>query len=385
MDKDSLSQDEIDALLNSMPSEKASPSPDTDQGQSKPLLSQEELDILLNATPPTQGSLGTDVLSNIPGRSVISAKYKNANVEKYDFTMPSRVSRDHVRALRALHNSYARALSSSLSMSLRALVEVDCTHIEQLTYGEYLASLLEPSCIGVFSMKSLKGLGVMEINPPLIFPIIDKILGGPGAARPYNRTLTTIEETVMTKVMKQALEILRESWQRSIELDMTLDRVENNPQFVQAAATADPVILILFDFRLDDTRSMMSLCFPFLTIQQALANLRREEFRTVIDDETMRSYRDMVRGHMDDLHVLVSARYESSPVTIGELLELQKGDIIKLQDASKDEAQIFISGQRKFCGRPGMVNGRRAVQIYNPEEQNSSRDTLSTAASILTT
>ncbi len=374
MDNDSLSQDEIDALLNSMSSENASPSPDDAQGtsQPKPLLSQEELDTLLNAASSTQGAAsdGADTIITLSGRNAASSKYKDISIEKYDFTMPSRVSRDHVRALRALHNSYARALSSSLSMSLRAVVEIDCTHIEQLTYGEYLASLLEPSCIGVFSMKSLKGLGAIELNPPLVFPIIDKLLGGPGAARFYNRTLTTIEEMVITKVMKEALNILKESWQRSMELDMTLDRIENNPQFVQAASNADPVILILFDFRLDEVHSMMSICFPFISIQQALASLRREEFPTVMDNETTELYKGMVRKHLDALDVVVSARYETSAVSIRELMELQKGDIIKLQNADKDIAEIFVSGQKKYHAKPGMSNGRRAIQIYDPEKKD---------------
>jgi len=369
MDSDSLSQDEVDALLNAMSSEDSSPSSEA-ADSSGPFLSQEEMDTLLSAVSSIQTSdAGTRTTQDgiTIDNSAISSPVKSIDedieVEKYDFTMPSRVSRDNIRALRALHTSYARSLSSALSMALRAVVVVDCVYIEQLTYGEYLTSLLDPSCIGIFSVKPLKGVGIIEMNPPLVFPIIDRMLGGTGDPIFYNRTLTNIEETIIMEVMGNALEILQGSWKRSIKLDMQLERLENNPQFIQAAATGDSVLLILFSVRLNDVNSMMSICFPFLTIQQAFAYLRGEEFPSLVDDETREAYKSIVYAHACNISVTVSARYDSSKVTLRELLQLQKGDIIKLQNAHRDEASVLVGGKQKFYGRPGMTNGRRAVQI----------------------
>lgn len=377
MDDDSLSQDEVDALLNAMSSEGTSASSDASE-PSKPFLSQEEMDTLLSAVssikPPdtdavseqaetADGTTQANTVGMMSGADSVTGKDKNIKVEKYDFTKPSRVSRDHVRALRALHTSYARSLSSSLSMSLRSVVVVDCIHIEQLTYGEYVASLLDPSCIGIFSVKPLKGVGIIEMNPPLVFPIIDRMLGGTGEAAFYDRTLTNIEEIIITNVIEEALLILQESWQRSIELEMTLERLENNPQFVQAAASGDSVLLILFSVRLNDVNSMMSICFPFMTIQQAFANLRGEEYHAPADDEAKELYKSLIYDHTCNVSVDVSAQYESSQVTLRELLQLQKGDIIKLQNVQRDAALVLVGGIQKFYGRPGMANGRRAIQI----------------------
>ncbi len=351
---DSLSQDEIDALLNAMSSEEtpASSGPDSD-GVPQPFLSQNEIDTLLNVVASPQASM---------------VNSKDLNVEKYDFTLPSRVPRDHIRSLRTLHNSYAQSLSSAFSISLHTAVEVTCIHIEQLSYGEYLSSLLDPSCIGVFVMNPMKGYGVIELNPMLIFPIIDRLLGGSGSARFYNRVFTAIEEMIITQVMEKALNILQSAWQRNIKLDIVLERMENNPQFIQAAATSDPVILIMFDVMMGDVHSMMSLCFPFLTIQQALISLRHEEYTTLVDAETMESCREIMHAHMLNLDVSVSALYKPSRVTLNELMELQEGDIIKLPDTSKDEVQILVNGKIKYSGKPGMANNRRAVQINEREE-----------------
>lgn len=327
--------------------------------QIKPLLSQEEIDALLSSVP---GGRTDHVKEKTSFGISIIGKRTDVEVEKYDFTNPSRLSRDHLKALNAIHTIYARNLSSALSMTLRTPVEMECNTIEQITYGEYLSSLFDPTCIGIFSMQPLKGMGMLEISIPLVFPIIETLLGGSSLPRTFNRGLTIVEEKLISKVMENALSILQDSWQRRINVEIKLERLESNPQFIQAAASGDPVILILFNVRLQRINSLMSICFPFLTIQQALASLRREE-SSPIDDESRKLYRNLVEDHMKRLRVQVSVRYPSSPVTLRELLSLKKGDIIALQNAKRDQVEVFISGRKKFIGKPGMANGRRAVQI----------------------
>ncbi|MGQ9607690.1 MAG: flagellar motor switch protein FliM [bacterium] len=389
MEKESISQDEIDALLKAMSSQDNQSQGDYAQSQntenstdissvnessnyrsnSKPLLSQEEIDALLSVSSSDQSTNPAETQNRETGSiKIISSHKKDVNIEKYDFTMPSRLSKEHLRALNALHSSYARALSSYLSISLRAGVEIECSSIEQMTYGEYISSLFDPTCVGVFSLKPLRGYGMLEISMPLVFPIIDSLLGGSGAPRIYSRGLTIIEEGLITKIIEKSLAILQESWQRSMDLKIRLERLENNPQFIQAATTGDPVVLILFDVKLDNIHNIMSLCFPFLTIQQALAKLKREEFPSLIDNESLNKYKNLMHNHINNIHLTISARYAPSAVTIGDLLKLKKGDIIKLANARKDEIEILVGGQRKFYGKPGLINGRRAVQIYKNEK-----------------
>lgn len=389
MEKESVSQDEIDALLKAMSSQDDQPQGEYTQSQntedsidissvnessnyrsnSKPLLSQEEIDALLSVSSSDQSTNPAETQNTQTGSiKIISSHKKDINIEKYDFTMPSRLSKEHLRALNALHSSYARALSSYLSISLRAGVEIECSSIEQMTYGEYISSLFDPTCVGVFSLKPLRGFGMLEISMPLVFPIIDSLLGGSGVPRIYSRGLTIIEESLITKIIEKSLAILQESWQRSMDLKIRLERLENNPQFIQAATTGDPVVLILFDVKLENIHNIMSLCFPFLTIQQALAKLKREEFPSLIDSESLNKYKNLMHSHVNNIHLTISARYAPSAVTIGDLLKLKKGDIIKLANARKDEIEILVGGQRKFYGKPGLINGRRAVQIYKNEK-----------------
>ena len=325
-----------------------------DPGAIDALLSKEEIDALLNV-------VSTDSLD--PSDAAVAAYY-NDKVEVYDFTAPTHLSRDHVRSLRSLHSNYARNLSSALSVTLRSAIDVECVHIEQLNYGEYLSSVLDPSCIGVFSIEPLNGYGVLEMNPTLVFPMIDMLLGGSANNTVfYNRPLTNIEESIIEKVIEQILSELQLVWQESADLTMKLERLESSPQFIHIAAQSDPVIVILFDIKLENIQNMLSLCFPFATMHNTLEELRRRDTILANNGESAESHRKTMRAFLDDTYLTLSARYEPSPVTFGELLDLQKGDIIKLENADKNKALIFVDEKHKFYGKPGMANGRRAVQV----------------------
>jgi hypothetical protein len=131
-------------------------------------------------------------------------------------------------------------------------------------------------------------------------------------------------------VIENALSMLQELWRRRIDINIKLERLESNPQFIQAAASGDPVILILFTVKLQRINSIMSLCFPFLTIQQVLGSLQHEEISNLVNGESKESYTKVLQSHVQRLYVQVSVRYPASPVTFKELLELKKGDIISL-------------------------------------------------------
>ena len=231
------SQDGLGALSQDISSEQASAASDNGQSSpnfsqgygglspSEPLLSQDEIETLLNAvseeglageTSSTSGHILSQRRLHV--KNITCGSKLPHSIQKYDLSRPARLSRESSRLLHSLHSNYARYLGSSLSEILMTTVDVECVHIEQLAYEEYLASLLAPSCIGVFSMEPLETLGAIEINLMLAFSIIDRVLGGSGISEPYNRKLTDIEEMVISKVMKRVLKVLQESWQQSLKM-----------------------------------------------------------------------------------------------------------------------------------------------------------------------
>ena len=225
------------------------------------LLTQEEIDSLLNAV--TKGEMPHESGADATPR-------RHQTILPYDFRRPNRIAKEQVRTLQMLHDTFARSVSSSLSAYLRSMLEVQLTSVEQLTYGEFMASVVPPSTLGIFEMAPLKGGAVLDINPHLVFPMIDRILGGPGRASIHVRELTEIERALVARILRKLLVDLQQAWAQIGKFEVRLLNLETNPQFVQLTSPNDIAILVTFDVRVGEVEGVMSLCLPFAMLEPIL-------------------------------------------------------------------------------------------------------------------
>jgi len=175
------------------------------------ILSQDEVDALLNAV--SSGNFADEGISGGGGGGMSEPVMDDLSdmddpdkqLSLYDFRRPDRVSKDQMRTLQNLHEGYARQFSTSLTNFLRTFVEIELMSVDQLTYSEFLMSVSSPSCIYVFRMEPLEGLAIFEINPSLVFFIIDRLFGGLGRPVELNRELTLIEQNVINRIVQRGL------------------------------------------------------------------------------------------------------------------------------------------------------------------------------------
>ncbi|RKY04215.1 flagellar motor switch protein FliM [Candidatus Poribacteria bacterium] len=330
------------------------------------VLSQEEIDALLEMV--SKGEFGP--------RETQGDKVRE--VRLYDFTRPGRVSKDYIRSLQMLHRHFARVFSSSLSSLLRTLVDVECTQVEQLTYGDFLMSISEMSCLAIFSMEPLKGVAVMEISPQLVFPIIDRLLGGTGANTPAKmRKISEIEKAIIERAIESAMESLQEAWQYIVEdVKVKLERIETDPQYVQIVPSSDTVMLVIFEAKFNQAVGVMSICYPFTMIEPSLSSARPERWMFNYEAEANGRYVSEIRQKVEKTEIPVRVYFPPSKITLGDLLQLKEGDIIKTEVRVKegkliDPVIIEVGGKKRFWGKPGRVGRRKAVKIIGviPEDE----------------
>lgn len=321
-------------------------------------LSQEELDALL-------GGLGEKPAA--AEESAVAAGPKPAGkpgkVKTYDFRRPDRFSKDHIRTLEMVHDSFARFLQASLSTYLRSIVEAKVSSVKQLTYEEYIQSLPNPTCINEFTMEPLKGYAILDLNAELIFAMIDRVLGGPGIVPKKVRELTAIETPVAERIVVRALDNLRESWQKVAPIVPKLELQDSNPHFVQIAAPSEIVALISMDVKVREHVGQMHLCLPYVLLEPIVGRLSAREWITSGQKGPTSESMVNLKRSLGDTALALRVVLGRAGVTVQELLALKRGDVIRLDSNIRGELVLEVEGREKYMARPGISNRRKAVEI----------------------
>jgi flagellar motor switch protein FliM len=327
---------------------------------SENVLSQGEVESLLQtmeqgAAPATGGPPSARRPAGGRGRERIAP---------YDFKRPERVGKEQMRALQTLHEGFGRNFGAALSALLRSIVEVKLTSVDQLTYSEFVFSLENPTCFNLLRAAPLEGNLILDINPSILYPIIDRLLGGGRETGPVaRRPLTEIELRLVARITALFLQELRRAWENVLSLDLAVERVESNPQLVQIVPPNEVVVLISFELMLGELRGMMNLCIPFNSIERIGGKLSSNSWVTYGRRQASPASIEQVSRNLAGAVVDVVVNLAESRITTGDLVSLRVGDIITTEKDIHAPLDVLIEGQEKFRALPGAFKGRKAVQI----------------------
>jgi len=323
------------------------------------ILSQDEIDALLTAI--STGEVDT---------TDYSAAKEQRKVKIYDFRRPDKFSKDQIRTLQMMHETFARLTTTALSAQLRALVSVHVASVDQLTYEEFIRSIPNPTTLAVINMDPLKGSAVLEIDPSITFTIIDKLFGGMGESSKISRELTDIELSVMEGIIVRILGNLREAWCNVIDLRPRLGNIETNPQFAQIVPPNDMVVLITLETKVGEVEGMTNLCIPYITIEPVISKLSAQYWYSSIRKGATDENMSIIQGRLEAVELPVVAEIGEVEISMQEVLDLRVGDVVKLPDTKVNSDMVLrVGGRKKFKCRPGLMGNRVAVQIGESIEE----------------
>ena len=348
---DILSQDEIDALLNAINSGDVSVLADAPSAKSAPANS-------AFASSNNSNSSVSGAYSPLTDSDPIF----NKSVALYDFKRPDRVSKDQLRTLHNLHEGYARMLSTTLTSYLRSVVDIRLLSVDQLTYQEVTMSIASPSCLYIFEMEPLEGSALLEVNPSLMFLMLDRLFGGQGKGNTESRVLTDIERAVMHKIIERALMDLKTVWENIGIFTPKVDSYETNPSFVQIAPPSETVILISLEVHLKNGSGLMSLCFPFIILESIIDKLTGETWISAQRTSTQETRR-LVEKELGETFIDVSCQIGNVQLTVRDFMQLEKNDVLVLDKLAASDLVVFIENQPKFLAKPGIVGRKKSIQI----------------------
>lgn len=323
------------------------------------VLSQTEVESLLAALDPE--SQFTAAQPNAPRRQ----DNANAQISVYDFKRPERVSKELMRAFQALHEGFSREFGAALSGMLRTIVEVKLISVDQLTYSEFVFSLENPTCFNLLESDGLDGHLILDLNPSIIFPIVDRLLGGGKESKHSfpSRALTEIELRLVSRITDLAMQGLGNAWSNVCELRLKVSQIESNPQLVQIVPPNEVIVLISFEITLGEMRGIMNLCIPFNTIEPLASKLSSDTWsaytKKVADPRQSMNLETGVESASVELVVNLA----ETKLTTAELGSLSVGDVIMTEKEQGEGLQVFVEGRPMFFAFPGLYKGHKAIRI----------------------
>lgn len=309
------------------------------------LLSQEEID---------------SVFRNLKGAKAQDDPARRA--QPYDFRRPDRIAKDQLRAIHLLHDNFARSLASSLSAYLRAYVMVNLISVEQLSFLEFSQCLPAPTCIVSLGMKPFDGNAILEMNPQMVFPILEMLLGGTGkTGLKENREITEIERSILTAVFRIILHDLKEAWAPISNMNFTIEAFETEPQLLQILAPNEAVVAIGIEIRIGEVAGMMNLGIPSIIVKMLRQkfdqqwSVRKSEST---EEERMRMFR-LLKPAM----LRFDARLSGPTLTVAQMMELEAGDVLEFDHPVHRPVDLLLNGTHKYQGTVGTDGRKRVFRI----------------------
>jgi flagellar motor switch protein FliM len=284
----------------------------------------------------------------------------------YDFRRPTKLSREHVRSLQIVFETFARQWTTLLTSSLRTVAQVSLASIEQLTYDEYISSLSNPTVVNVLSVEPLAGAGVLEFSLNNAMISVDTMLGGSGSGAQPQRPLSDIESSLLRQLVVRVLGELRYAFESIVRIEPTVISVEYNPQFAQAGSAADVVVVASFDMKVGADESLATICLPFASLFPLLELALGHGVTTERERQVRAAAKQRIESGLQAVPVEVSIGFHPTSVTPRTLVQLAVGDVVPLQHPVVAPLVITAAGVTFGYALAGSSGHRLAGLVVDP-------------------
>lgn len=316
------------------------------------VLSQDAIDALMKSI-----SSGTSI------EEIAAKADEYEKLKVYDFKRPDKFSKDQLRAIQMIHESFARQMTTVLSTLIRSIVSAEVASVEQLAYEEFVNYMVQPTVIGMIEMHPFEGSMLIEINPALVFTIIDRMLGGRGTFNGSIRELTDIEKTVIERVIMRILELLEDSWSTVVDVRFRFESMESNPFFVQICSPSDMVLVVIMKLKVSDIEGMVSLCFPYFLMEPIMDRLSSQQWFASTSHKADDEVRRWLNNSVMQVKMPMAMELGHTVLSLADVYALQVGDVIKLDELKDSHIDVRVGNQIRFKARPGTLNGHMAVEL----------------------
>jgi flagellar motor switch protein FliM len=313
------------------------------------ILSQEEIDALLSAMDSGEVEIDEE-----------PEQESKAEAKPYDLTSQSLMLRDQFDALDEVYDKFVNLLNVRLAGTLQHPIEVKMMSKEIVKFGEFMQAFSNPTGFCIYSMEPLIGNAMLAVEPSLGFALIDCMFGGPGKPLAKIREFTQIEQRMLQRLYQDVLLELEQAWKVAYNIRFSRKKTETKPEFVNLVSPGDSVLVFVFSVNGEEFSGNIHICTPFLMLEPIKDKLSSRYLR---EKDRAHVFRSQLTVLLKDTKVRIVAQLGKTTRTIGQILNMEADDVVKLKTGPQDPVTLNVEGVPKFLGMPGVVKGNRAVQI----------------------
>ncbi len=325
----------------------------------KQVLSQQEIDSLLNAL--TTGEIDP-----------VAIEEETNKVRNYDFRRPIKLSKEYINTLYLILENFTKIADNILSTQIRANVSINLASLEQISYDEFIRSIPRFTLAAIFHSENLGGSQIMEINPQLCLQVVEIMCGGAevtGEDMSSDKDgFTDIELSILQELVENLLRAFESAWSEIIPIKTVIDSIDTNPQLTQTMSPNEPVVLSTYTVELYGSKSFMNICIPYKSFEHILDKLSFKSWFD-FDKETESDNRNVLGEKIKALDVNLEVLMGKAELTVSDFLDLEKGDVFKLDLKTTDPLELYIEDKPYFWVKPGHIKDKFGVEILQYIEE----------------
>lgn len=283
------------------------------------------------------------------------------NVEPYDYQVGKGFDGRTVTEIAALHKSFATELAQRFTGLLQVPVTVEPMGTDQARFESYVNALPSPTMIGVIELDPGAYLAVTDIANHLGFAMLDILLGGAGQPAGF-RAFTDLEAILLGEIIDHVGWAIRTAFETKVSFEPKVADIQARPAIGHVSVSSESVLVQSFRIKLDSSHpseGILSVCYPRRLLEAVVEN--NESGDAAASSKSADT--TMMAASLSQAPVQVSACIEGATLTLGELSNLQPGDVVVLGKPVDEPARASIGGIEMFTGDVGHHNGKVALRI----------------------
>jgi flagellar motor switch protein FliM len=268
-----------------------------------------------------------------------------------------------------------RMLTTSVRNFTSDNVDISLENITAQRFGDYLNSVPLPAMISVFKAVEWDNYGLITVDSPMIYSIVDVLLGGRRGTVPMRiegGPYTTIEARLIERLIRLVLDDLGQAFAPITTVHFRFDRMETNPRFAAIARPGNACVVFKLRIELEDRGGSLEFLIPYATLEPVRDVLLQMFMGEKFGRDSI--WENHLAREIWLTNVELEAVLEEQTVSLGQVLALKVGSVMPLS-ARPDSQVVLRCGQvPMLTGRVGRVGERVVVQVDERLARNEEAD-----------